>query len=193
MSTNVFKSSLCYGMPTVGTTGNATVLGKISTLAGASKEDMTRLAYCVCTYCTYSVHIAVHSSSAANCCTLLTTPYLCNVLHSIALGTCYMPLLTLLCCVVYVSVLSLFYCLLNTNSPLTEEIKSFVIITGAVAFILAILLFAVGLAVNVSFVNALTIAIGIFVAFALTGMPMTVSQHTTHHCYITHMFSKQHT
>eukprot|EP00953_Heterococcus_sp_UTEX-ZZ885_P005284 3315-Heterococcus_DN1.PRE.2 len=81
--------------------GNATVIGKISTLAGASKEDMT--------------------------------------------------------------------------SPLTEEIRSFVFITGAIAFILAIVLFAVGLAVDVSFVNALTIAIGIFVAFALTGMPMTIT------------------
>jgi magnesium-transporting ATPase (P-type) len=83
------------------------------------------------------------------------------------------------------------YCYaLVLHSPLTEEIRSFVFITGAIAFILAILLFAVGLAVDVSFVNALTIAIGIFVAFALTGMPMTVSsiyltfKHSHHSLFI---------
>jgi magnesium-transporting ATPase (P-type) len=75
-----------------------------------------------------------------------------------------------------------YYCATLFYSPLTEEIRSFVFITGAIAFILAIVLFAVGLAVNVSFVNALTIAIGIFVAFALTGMPMTVSVTFATHC-----------
>jgi hypothetical protein len=41
--------------------------------------------------------------------------------------------------------------------------------------LVAVLLFAIGMAVGVRFVNALALAIGIFVAAALCGIPATVS------------------
>jgi hypothetical protein len=59
-------------------------------------------------------------------------------------------------------------------SPLTKEIKAFVVFTGAGAVLIAVSLFAIGMGVGLQFVNALALAIGIFVAAALCGMPATV-------------------
>jgi magnesium-transporting ATPase (P-type) len=63
------------------------------------------------------------------------------------------------------------------HSPLTKEIKAFVVFTGGGAVLLAILLFAIGMGVGLQFQNALALAIGIFVAAALCGMPATVSSY----------------
>jgi hypothetical protein len=65
------------------------------------------------------------------------------------------------------------------NSPLTQEITAFVTVGGLAAVLAAVLLFAIGMGVGVSFVNALALAIGIFVAAALCGIPATVRTHTS--------------
>jgi uncharacterized membrane protein YqgA involved in biofilm formation len=63
----------------------------------------------------------------------------------------------------------------SLHSPLTQEITAFVTVGGLAAVLAAVLLFAIGMGVGVSFVNALALAIGIFVAAALCGIPATVS------------------
>jgi magnesium-transporting ATPase (P-type) len=63
----------------------------------------------------------------------------------------------------------------RTRSPLTKEIKAFVLLMGGVAFLFAVILFGIGMARGNTFITSLSIGIGIFVAFALCGMPATVS------------------
>ncbi|KAG5186318.1 hypothetical protein JKP88DRAFT_256400 [Tribonema minus] len=63
----------------------------------------------------------------------------------------------------------------DMQSPLTKEIKAFVLLMGGIAFFFAVLLFGIGMARGVSFTNSLSLGIGIFVAFALCGMPATVT------------------
>lgn len=56
-----------------------------------------------------------------------------------------------------------------------KEIKAFVLLMGGMAFFIAIIMFGIGLGLHNTFINSLSLAIGIFVAFALCGMPATVS------------------
>ncbi|KAG5184236.1 hypothetical protein JKP88DRAFT_208389 [Tribonema minus] len=91
--------------------GDESVLGKISTLAGASKDDMQRQESCQC----------------------------------------------------------------SLQIPLTKEIKAFVLLMGGIAFFFAVLLFGIGMGRGISFTNSLSLGIGIFVAFALCGMPATIT------------------
>mmetsp|Transcript_7445 Transcript_7445/g.11126 ORF Transcript_7445/g.11126 Transcript_7445/m.11126 type:complete len:1130 (+) Transcript_7445:49-3438(+) len=63
----------------------------------------------------------------------------------------------------------------DMQSPLTKEIKAFVLLMGGTAFIIAVILFGIGMGRGNTFINSLSLAIGVFVAFALCGMPATVT------------------
>ncbi|KAG5185752.1 hypothetical protein JKP88DRAFT_354106 [Tribonema minus] len=63
----------------------------------------------------------------------------------------------------------------DLQSPLTKEMKAIVLLMGGVAFCFACVLFIIGMTRGFGFTTSLSISIGVFVAFALTGMPATVT------------------
>eukprot|EP00611_Tribonema_gayanum_P023544 TRINITY_DN4971_c0_g2_i1.p1 TRINITY_DN4971_c0_g2~~TRINITY_DN4971_c0_g2_i1.p1 ORF type:complete len:226 (+),score=70.28 TRINITY_DN4971_c0_g2_i1:338-1015(+) len=63
----------------------------------------------------------------------------------------------------------------DLQSPLTKEMKAIVLLMGGVAFCFACVLFIIGMSRGFGFTTSLSISIGVFVAFALTGMPATVT------------------
>jgi sodium/potassium-transporting ATPase subunit alpha len=60
-------------------------------------------------------------------------------------------------------------------SPLHEEIRSFVYLTGIIATSVASIFFAVGMAISPNFLTNFVFFIGVFVAFVPQGLPATVS------------------